>query len=80
MKKEEILKGFKEAPEGGLICTDEEAMERQKGVLIEVVKQLAMCMLKGLTLSHISMPVKIFEPKSSLQRLMDMWSFAPKYL
>jgi oxysterol-binding protein-related protein 8 len=37
-------------------------------------------MLKGLTIAHISLPIKIFEPKSSIQRIVDMWSFAPKYL
>jgi hypothetical protein len=37
-KKEELLKGFTEPPFGGLVCTDQEAMERQKGVLVDVVK------------------------------------------
>ncbi len=47
---------------------------------MNVVKQLAVNMLKGLTIAHISLPIKIFEPKSSIQRIVDMWSFAPKYL
>ena len=36
--------------------------------------------LKGLTISHISMPIKIFEPRSSIQRIVDLWTFAPKLL
>ena len=37
--KEDILRGLEEhATHGGLICIDQEAMERQKGVLVNVVK------------------------------------------
>lgn len=78
--KKDILRGFVEPAFGGLVCTDQEAMERQKGVLVDVVKQLAVTLLKGLTIAHISLPIKIFEPRSSIQRIVDLWSFAPKYL
>jgi len=76
-RKGDIMKGLIEPPYGGLVCTDEEAMERQKGVLVDVVKQLAVTLLKGLTIAHISLPIKIFEPRSSIQRIVDLWSFAP---
>lgn len=79
-RKQDIMKGLIEPPFGGLLCTDEEAMERQKGVLVDVVKQLAITLLKGLTIAHISLPIKIFEPRSSIQRIVDIWSFAPKFL
>ena len=59
---------------------DKEAMERQKGVLVDVLRQLTMNIMKGLTITHISLPIKIFEPRSSIQRIVDIWSFAPKYL
>lgn len=65
-EKDVILRGLKEMEFGGLVCTDEEAMERQKGVLVDVVKQLAVTLLKGLTIAHISLPIKIFEPRSSI--------------
>lgn len=45
-----------------------------------MVKQLAVTLLKGLTIAHISLPIKIFEPRSSIQRIVDLWSFAPIYL
>ena len=47
---------------------------------MDVLKQLTKNLMKGLTLSHISLPIKIFEPRSSIQRIVDIWSFAPKYL
>jgi hypothetical protein len=55
-------------------------MDKQKGVLGEVLKQLAVNLMKGLTISHISLPIKIFEARSSIQRIVDIWSFLPKYL
>jgi hypothetical protein len=55
-------------------------MDRQKGVLVDVLKQLTVNLLKGLSISHISLPIKIFEPRSTIQRIVDVWSFAPKYL
>ena len=36
--------------------------------------------MKGLSISHISLPIKIFEARSSIQRVADLWSSAPKYL
>lgn len=74
------MKGMIEMEYGGLQCVDKEAMERQRGVLLEVLKQLTKNILKGLTITHISLPIKIFEPRSSIQRIVDIWSFAPKYL
>ena len=62
------------------MCTDKEALDKQKGVLSNVAKQLAVNLLKGLSISHISLPIKIFEARSSIQRVVDVWSSAPQYL
>jgi len=78
--KNDILAGLVVNEEGCLVCTDLEALEKQKGVLVNVAKQLAMNLLKGLSISHISLPIKIFEGRSSIQRVVDLWSTAPKYL
>jgi hypothetical protein len=37
-EKDDILYGFEYPENGGLICTDEEALNKQKGVLSYVVK------------------------------------------
>lgn len=49
-------------------------------MLANVAKQLAINVIKGLSISHISLPIKIFEARSSIQRVVDLWSAAPKYL
>jgi hypothetical protein len=45
-----------------------------------VAKQLVLILLKGLSISHISLPIKIFEARSSIQRIVDFWASAPLYL
>lgn len=68
------------ANSGGLRCTDKEAMERQKGVLKDVVKEFAKNFIKGLGISHMSLPVRMFEPRSTIQRVADYFCFAPVFL
>ena len=49
-------------------------------MISHAAKQLAVNLFKGLSISHISLPIKIFEPRSSIQRICDLWTFAPKFL
>ena len=49
-------------------------------MLANVAKQLVLVLLKGLSISHISLPIKIFEPRSSIQRIVDFWASAPLFL
>lgn len=49
-------------------------------MLGDVVKQLAVNLLKGLSISHISLPIKIFEDRSAIQRIVDYWTSAPVFL
>ena len=76
----DVLKGFDKPAKGGLVWVDQEGLAKQNGVLVEVLRQLTVNLMKGLSISHISLPIKIFEPRSSIQRLVDLWSFAPAYL
>lgn len=64
--KQDYLQGLEVNKEGCLVCTDQEALDKQKGVLTNVAKQLAVNLLKGLSISHISLPIKIFEARSSI--------------
>jgi hypothetical protein len=55
--KNEILKGLAELPKGGLVSTDKETIDKQKGILSDVVKQIAKNFFKGLSISYVSLPV-----------------------
>lgn len=80
VEKAEIFEKLEFLEKGGLKCTDEEAMERQKGVLKDVVKEFAKNFIKGLGISHMSLPVRMFEPRSTIQRVADYFCFAPIFL
>ena len=48
----DVLRDYKEIPvEGGLVCVNKVAMGKQKGVLVEVLRQLAVNILKGQSIS-----------------------------
>jgi len=79
-EKEDIFEKFEFCEKGGLRWTDEEAMERQKGVLKDVVKEFAKNFIRGLGISHMSLPVRMFEPRSTIQRVADYFCFAPIFL
>ena len=49
-----------------MILYDEEAIENQKGILGEVLKKAAWLLIWGEGLVKMSLPVRIFEPKSNL--------------
>lgn len=76
----EIWTGLERDPEGGLVCVDPEALKRQEGVATHVIKQLGWALLKGLGAVSISLPIRIFEPRSTCERLIDRFSFAPVFL
>ncbi len=60
------------APDGGVLCTDKGVMERQKSAVMDIMKGMGKKLLTGkLDLLKMSLPVKIFEPRSYLQKLCD---------
>lgn len=74
--KDEFFKGFEIPREGGLMCVDKSIIKRQSGVIGSMIGQL----ITTMCISRISLPVRIFESKSTLERIADLWRFAPVYL
>ena len=60
----------------GLYCLNQEVIDKQSGLIKEVVKQLTKCLWTGNAMS-LSLPIRIFEPRSMLERMSDWLSFAP---
>ena len=58
--------GYDFPDNGGIVCTNKEMLDKQRGVLSHVAKQLVVNAMKGLSISHMSLPIKIFEPRSSI--------------
>jgi hypothetical protein len=71
----------KAAPSGGYICTlSEEDLASQRGVIWDLVKSFGKNLVAAKELTSISMPVRLFEPRSYLERLADGWWSAPTFL
>lgn len=65
---------------GGLKLTDKDMIKKQKGVLSEVLRNFGASILEGKSAVSLSLPVRIFEPRSMLERLLDTWLYAPIFL
>lgn len=74
------VKGWVRGSNGGLTCVDYEQLESQKGVMTHLVKSFGSNIIQGKSVVNVSLPVRIFEPRSFLQRIPDAWCFAPIFL
>lgn len=80
LDKENLLKDFSKEKDGDLRLTNKDLVDRQKGILAYVIRKAASQILEGKSIVGLSLPVRIFEPRSILERLSDLWTFAPHYL
>lgn len=58
-------------PEGGLKCVDERVLSNQSGIIIDVIAQVSACLIKGKGIVGLSLPIRLFEPRSTLERMLD---------
>ena len=75
-----IFKGVEITSGGEIKCVDKEILEKQKGIVMEVLSKLAKSIAEGRGVVGISLPVRIFEARSMLERITDWWSFLPTFL
>ncbi|DAZ92710.1 TPA: hypothetical protein N0F65_012835 [Lagenidium giganteum] len=74
------IKGMAQLPSGGLKVVDKEFVKKQGGVVKDVIKSAGSKILEGKGLVGLSLPVRIFEPRTNLERVIDLFLFAPNYL
>lgn len=67
------LEGVTRYKTGGLLFNNKEDMAAQKGVAKDLLTSFGQNLLQGRSLITISLPVRIFEPRSFLQRIPDSW-------
>ena len=63
----------------GVYCLNQEVVDKQSGIIKEVITQLTKCIWSGTAMS-LSLPIRIFEPRSYLERYTDWFAFAPDLL
>ncbi|KAL3130634.1 hypothetical protein ABBQ38_008026 [Trebouxia sp. C0009 RCD-2024] len=66
--------------DGGLAFVDKQLLESQRAAVLQLMKEAGKKLLTGhIDLVNFSVPVKMFEPRSYLQKLADVWVY-PKYI
>ena len=63
-----------------LYVVDEDLIKRQRSVIGHILKTFSKNLLQGKSLTSISFPVQVFEPRSVLQRIAGSFAYAPNYL
>lgn len=78
--KTTLFKDFEEQKSGDLKLKDQELKSRQKGVLLNILKDCASKLVEGKGIVGLSLPVRIFEPRSIIERICDMFLYSSYYL
>eukprot|EP01100_Stratorugosa_tubuloviscum_P008315 TRINITY_DN345_c4_g1_i1.p1 TRINITY_DN345_c4_g1~~TRINITY_DN345_c4_g1_i1.p1 ORF type:complete len:361 (-),score=190.07 TRINITY_DN345_c4_g1_i1:115-1197(-) len=80
MKKANISRMPEACSTGGFKVEDQEIVKVQRAAAWDLIKQMGQNLTQGASVINISMPVRLFEPRSYLQRITDGWCYAPVYL
>lgn len=65
---------------GGVECRNVEHLKTQEGLILDLMKRVGKTLIEGKNLVSVSLPVRIFEKRSTLERICDLWGGAPFYL
>ena len=76
MSESNELKLFRENKKGELILTDKAAIKRSNGIFKDVVKKLAVAIIKGHGIVRMSLPVRIFDKKTQLEKYSEFFNCA----
>lgn len=72
-------KDFHPADTAALAYLNDEVMKSQRGVIFYLAKKIGVNLLTGKSIMNISLPIKIFEPRSMLEKVACDFRFAPYY-
>lgn len=75
----ERLSEFKMDKDGALKVASKEIKKRQKAAITKVFKQAAVKLLEGKNVVGMSLPINIFQPRSTIERLGDLFRFFPHF-
>ena len=62
-----------------LAYTNEEVVSNQRGVAFYLIKKIGASLLSGKSIMNISLPIKIFESRSMLEKAAESFSLVPYY-
>ena len=80
LERDDAFYGLEITNSGVLKLTDPEILKNQKGLIPEVLQSLFKSIAEGRGVVGVSLPIRVFEPRSLIERLCDVWSYVPTYL
>ena len=79
LKLEDRFINYFRYPEGGVECRNYEELRTQDGLILELMKRAGKQLIEGKNVVAISLPVRIFESRSMVERITDIWGAGPHY-
>lgn len=73
------LRDFEITENGELKLINKDIIERQKGLFSDIARQLTSSVLEGKSIVGLSLPVRIFEPRTQMERIVDLFHFLPYF-
>jgi hypothetical protein len=71
---------FAPSENASLDYTNEQVIKDQRGVTMYLIKKIGVNLLSGKSIMNISLPIKLFEPHSMLEKVASSFTFSPYYL
>ena len=65
---------------GGVCCKNKEELRSQDGIIFDLMKTAGKALFEGKGTVGFVLPVRIFEPRSTIERVTDWWSTGSLYL
>lgn len=75
-----LFSQYEETEEGTLKFIDRAFMKKQEGLFTDLIRQMASSITSGKGLQSISLPLRIFEPRTFMHRICDLFSFWPNFI
>ena len=77
---ETLYNGFEITKTGEFKLVDEDKIRRYKGLISEMIKKITQSVADGRGMVGVSLPVRIFEPRSTIERITDLWGYLNNYV
>ena len=75
-----LYDGFEITKTGEFKLVDEDKLRRYKGLISEMIKKITASVAEGRGMVGVSLPVRIFEPRSTIERITDLWGYLNNYV
>lgn len=70
---------YERNPNGGVECKSIEELKKQEGIVFDLMKSASVKLLSGQNLVGLSLPVRIFESRTLLMRVVHNWGTGPYF-